>query len=146
MRQRLLVLLIALFFLGLPVAGLVFVWKYAHANIEKSADPFARKVVVDVLDDWDVKLLDELGTLEYRKSDQSRNFSRQRDKLGKFVSLSSLKTHKSTVGERGETIWQFVHYIGTAQYQKGSADVRFTIARRTMNPEWRMESFELVPK
>lgn len=146
MRQRWQALLITVFFLGLPVAGLVFVWKYAHANIERSAEPFARKTVEDILEDWDSKLLDDLGTLAFRQSKTEADFAKKKSLLGKYKSLDQFRLVKSTVGERGEAIWQFVHYKGQVKYEKGDAVLECTIARRTMNPEWRVESFELTQR
>ena len=146
MNPRLVTLLILVFFLGLPVAGLIFVWKYAHVNIESSADPFARQIARDILEDWDAKLLDDLGTLPFRQSEMESDFDKMKPKLGRFVAIENFSLVKSTVGERIEAIWQFVHYQGKVKYEKGSAALKMTVARRTMNPEWRIESLALTQR
>src|SRR5882762_8269865 len=96
MRQRVLASLMLTFFLGFPLAGLVFVWKYAHNNIEKSAEPVARQMAADILPKWDVKVLDEVGTLQLRKSKATTEFAANKDRLGNFVSATNWKLDKST--------------------------------------------------
>lgn len=143
MNRRVVTLLVASFFIGFPLAGLLFVWKYAHANIEKSSELVAQQMATEVLSDGSTKILEELGTLELRKSDASKQLIESEKKLGKFKSLSQLKTIRSYVGERGDTIWQMVQFEGDATFANGPSKLKMTLGRRAINKEWLVESFQL---
>lgn len=146
MRKRVSILLAVLFFLGFPMLGLVFVWKYAHDNIQKSADQVAERVVTEVLKKWDEKTLDEFGTLDLRSSGAIKTFAAQKARLGDFVALQDWKLVKSSVGERSEAVWQDVRYSAVVDCRKADANLNVVFARRTMNPEWRIEEFKLTPR
>lgn len=146
MRKRVSILLAVLFFLGFPMLGLVFVWKYAHDNIQKSADQVAERVVTEVLKKWDEKTLDEFGTLDLRSSGAIKTFAAQKARLGDFVALQDWKLVKSSVGERSEAVWQDVRYSAVVDCSKADANLNVVFARRTMNPEWRIEEFKLTPR
>lgn len=146
MRHRAWIIVAVLFFLGFPLMGLVFVWNYAHSNIQKSAEPKSRDMVLEVLQKWDAKTLDEMGTLDLRKSGDIKAFAELQPKLGAFQDLKDWKLMRSSVGEREEAIWQDVRYTAVVDCDKADANLDVTVARRTMNPEWRIESFKLTPR
>ena len=144
MRPRVAAFFIVTFFLGFPLAGLVFVWKYAHSKIEDSAQPFAQAMANDILPHWDARLLDDLGTLELRKSKAEAEFVSNQRVLGNYVGTSDWRVVKSSVGEREGEVWQFVYCSCRVKYERGEARLDVTIARRSTSREWRIESFRLV--
>lgn len=146
MRNRAWIIVAVLFFLGFPLMGLLFVWNYAHSNIQKSAEPLSRNMVLEVLKKWDAKTLDEMGTLDLRKSGDIKAFADLKPRLGAFRELKDWKLMRSSVGEREEAIWQDVRYTAVVDCDKADANLDVTVARRTMNPEWRIESFKLTPR
>lgn len=143
MNRKLATLLIIGFFVGFPLAGLIFVYKYAHVNIEKSSELAARQLAVDVLKRGSSKSLEEVGTLELRKSEAPEQFVIKEKMLGNFHTLDNLKSVGSYVGERGDTIWQMVRFEGDAVFSNGKSRLKMTLARRAINREWLIESFQL---
>ena len=146
MQSRLIRILTVTFFLGLPFVGLMLFWKDAHRKIEEAAAPVARQMTEDVLSKWDKKLLDDLGTMQFRSTNAVSEFEKSGAKLGKYQGMEGWKQVRSVAGSRDDMVWQFVYYTGTGKFEKGQATVNVTIGRRTMSPEWRIEAFELKPR
>jgi hypothetical protein len=146
MRQRQWAVATLTFFLVFPAGGLWICWLIAHNNIVNSAKPFAGVAANDILSNSSAQKLDEYGTLVLRQSDAEKKYSALRPNYGGLKSVTELKYGKAWADDRGGTVFQFVQFSGHATFEKGTAGFKFTAARRTMSPEWRIDSFELDPR
>lgn len=146
MRPRLQGILLVTFFLGFPAGGLWICWVIAHNNIVNSAKPFAVGAANDILSKSSVKTLDDYGTLKMRQSQDESKYAAIRPNMGEFQEISELRHGKSWADDRSGTVFQFVQFSGEAKFEKGPAEIKFVTARRTMSPEWRIDSFELKPR
>ena len=135
-----------LFLLGFPAGGLVWFWADAHGRIERNALPAAEGVAKEFLAAWDGEVLEEAGTNEFRLGLPPTQVADWEGRFGPFRSLGPMRAEKSWAGARNDMVWQFVQATGEAQFEKGAATLRVTVARRTMSPEWRVESLTLEPR
>ena len=143
MPRKLRALLAMAVFVGLPLGGLVFVWAYAHSNIEKSAEAVGKQMVLDSLKASSSQTLTEIATFNLRESPTVKDFPRTAGRMGTLKSIDSWKTTGSSVGERGDTVWQLVHFRGTATFERGRASLVVDLGRRTINKEWLIDKIDL---
>ncbi len=146
MKRKVLFILTVVFFLGFPGFGLYYFMVDAGNRIRQTADPFVRQTSNDILSRWDEKLLDDVGTLVLRQSDAEKQLLQMKARLGALKGLSGWTAERNFAGERDQEVWQFVAYHADAQFEKGPARLNVMVARRTLNPEWRVEKFEIVPR
>ncbi|MCW5936832.1 MAG: hypothetical protein KIT11_05960 [Fimbriimonadaceae bacterium] len=142
-QSRIAILATAAFMLGFPALGLVWFWLDGHRRIQESAAPAAHRIAEEALARWDVNVLDAAGTSEFRRSDVEKAFEEAHVRLGPLKSLGEFHSNRSWAGGRDDMVWQFAECNGKASFQNGPAEIKMTVARRTMNPEWRVEKFEV---
>ena len=147
LRRRLAVTAILLFFLGLPLAGMLFVYFHAHGAIRASALHFAESDVVPILQKRDYGSLQFLATLTLKKELSREKFDAEMDRLGPYGENGGFKVLRSSVGERGDEVWQFVDLECLVRFERGTVRLDLTAARRSLAlNEWRIERFQLLPQ
>lgn len=145
MRRKVLAALTVAFFIGFPVSGLVLIWMDAHNKMLTSAVKVAQPLVEETLRDTTTATAKESGTLKFRTSNDLATYSSVRPALGEFVSCR-LSPEKNWADDSGGTIFQYVSFKADAQFKQGSRRLAVVLARRTMNPEWRIDSLTLSPR
>jgi hypothetical protein len=146
MSHRVQALLLGLFLLGFPAGGLLWFWADAHNRIERNAVPAAQAMAQEFLRGWDATVLEEAGTNELRQEVGSDRVAAWRERFGSLESLSPFRAEKSWAGARDDMVWQFVKTSAPVEFEKGRARVTMTVGRRTMSPEWRIESLAIDPE
>ena len=142
MKPKLGLKLMGAFMVVFPAAGLLYFWRDAHLRVEKSGMAYVGSEVRAVLEAWDKTKLQEDGTLALRQSDVPSRFEAAGAKLGALRSLGPWTVERVWAGSRDDMVWQFVRARAGAEYANGQATVVVTVARRTMAPEWRIESLQ----
>ena len=130
------------FFFGLPLGGLVWVYTRAHSTMRESAAPFALQATQAILGEDDFESLYTLGTLTVKKTVTEADFDRSREKWGALESVGEFEASKSWMVDRSDTRWHFVALNADLRFENGPAKLKFIAARRsTMLEDWRIEEF-----
>ena len=144
-KRRLIFIAAILFFFGLPLAGILLPYLSAHKAMRASGEKFVFVCTGEVLGHRDWSALEDYGTLTLKQELKKETFEKWLTKLGEFKSLGDLEVTRSWVSTRGDRGWQFVSFVGQATFANSIADLRITVARRSVVlDEWRVEAFEIV--
>ncbi len=145
MRNKLILTGVLLFVFGLPTAGVIYFWNDMKSKIEVSADSFAEETSRQILFDWNSKLLYEEGTTAIKDKDFESKFGEWKSALGKPTKFGTFKVIKTWAEPRNDMMWQIVQFETPIEFEKGKATLKTLVARKTVGPRWRYESFDLVP-
>jgi hypothetical protein len=145
-KRRLAIAAVLLFFFGLPLAGMLYVYNAAHATMRTSAIAFAREQVPQILGERDYETLRFYGTLTLKEKLSKQEFDGWLQRYGAFESLGEFTVKRSTVGARNDQAWQVVYLECPVRFSKGLALLSMKAARRsTALAEWRIEEFAIGP-
>ena len=137
----------ALFFIGFPLAGVLYSYQRARMNMEAEAAPFAKAATLEILGEGGFEELYFLGTLILKAEISEEGFLADRERWGNLESLGEFKAVGILVGERADEVWQFVTLEADAEFENGRARVRFRAARRSsMQRDWKIEEFAVSPR
>ena len=132
------------FFFGLPLGGLVWVYARAHSTIRESAVPFAIQATQAILGDDDFDSLYTLGTLTVKNTVTKADFKRSREKWGALESIGEFEATRSWMVDRSDMRWHFVALNADLRFESGPARLKFIAARRSTRLEdWRIEEFKV---
>ena len=132
------------FFFGLPLGGLVWVYARANSTIRESAAPFALEATQAILGEDDFESLYDLGTLTLKMTVTEADFKSSREKWGALESVGEFEASRPWMVDRSDTRWQFVALNADLRFENGPAKLRFVAARRSTRLEdWRIEEFEV---
>lgn len=145
-KRRLAIIAVFAFFFGLPLAGMLYVYKSAHSTMRSSAIAFAKGQVPPILENRDYETLRFFGTLTLKENLTAREFDGWMERYGAFESLGEFSVNRSTVGARSDQAWQIVYLEAPVTFSKGQAVLNLKAARKsTVLAEWRFEEFTLGP-
>ncbi len=145
-KRRLAIIAVFVFFFGLPLAGILYVYNAAHSTMRTSAIAFAEQELPGILQKGDYETLRFYGTLVLKKNLSKEQFDAQMSTVGKYESMGEFTVKRSTVGERNDQAWQIVYLEAPVRFSKGPAVLNLKAARRsTALGEWRIEEFSLAP-
>jgi hypothetical protein len=139
MARRLTVYATILFVLAFPAVGLVVVWNDGHGRLRRSAVAAADGAIPEFLGPQGRRAMRERGTVDFRQSAQAEEAARVLSTLGAMRRAQPARAVGSRSGSRRDYVWQFVDLEARAEFEKGPATVRLTMARQTMAPEWRLD-------
>ena len=143
-KNRFILLYSALFFLGFPLAGMLYVYNKAHSTMRVAAIPFAQEATAKILGERDYEELHFLATMSLKHKLDEIEFKEELDRWGAYIAVGEFATVRSNVRIIDDMTWQFVELITDVKFEHGSAKLKFTAARRsTMLEDWRIEEFEL---
>jgi hypothetical protein len=143
-KSRLGLVLALAFFLGFPLAGMLFVYFQAHATMRASAIEFSQKKVAVICDTKDAEELRFLGTIDFKRDFEETDFQAPFEALGDFRELGEFKVRRSTVSERSDQVWQVVWLTAPVTFERGSATLELRVARRSIAlSEWRIDSWQI---
>lgn len=145
MRNKLILTGVLLFVFGLPTAGVIYFWNDMKGKIEVSADKFAEETSRQILTDWNSNQLYDEGTTAIKDKDFESKFSEWKSALGKPTKIGAFKVVKTWAEPRNDMMWQLVQFETPITFEKGTATLHAVVARKTVGPRWRFESFNLVP-
>ena len=132
------------FFLGLPLGGLLWVYSRAHSTLRDSAAPFALQATQTILGKDDFDSLYNLGTLTVKKTVTEADFKSSREKWGALESVGEFEATRSWMVDRSDMRWHFVALNADLRFENGPAKLKFVAARRSTKLEdWRIEQFEV---
>lgn len=144
MKKKISLILTVLFFIGLPMGGMIFFWKDMHARIQREAKPKVTALAQEVLTDWKVSS-DEAGP-EYEVAKHEDELQAFRTQYGSLKSLGEARNGKSWARELKDQGWQFARFEYDAQFEKGSATVEITGTRLYLEPVWKLVELKVTPK
>lgn len=134
----------ALFFLGFPLAGVLYSYKRAQSNIKAEAIPFATTAIHVILGDNGFEELYFLGTLTLKGDVSKEEFLADRERWGALKSIGEFEAGAIVVGERGDQVWQMITLEADAEFENGPARIRLVAARRSaVQQDWKIEQFEI---
>lgn len=135
----------ALFFLGFPATGMLYVYWNAHSTLRAAATVFAKEASVKVLSERDFEELYFLGSLTLKGTVTEESFGDDMDRWGDYSGIGEFVTVESWVKSRSDQTWQFVRLIADVRFENGPAKLEIVVARRsTMLEDWKIEEFELT--
>ena len=143
-KSRLILLGAALFFIGFPLAGVLFSYNRARSNIKAEAIPFATTATQKILGEDGFEELYFLGTLTVKGKVSKEEFLAERERWGAINSLGEFEAVAIVIGERGDQVWQMVTLETDVEFENGPARIRFVAARRSaIQQDWKIEAFEI---
>lgn len=132
------------FFLLLPLSGVLLFWFDGHARIEKEAVQFTQEIVIPELKSGG-DLID-ISTAEMGDLLRAGQFDWVAADLGKLKSYDRLDADQSRAREEDDkgVIYAEVDFSGV--YEKGNARVHLLIKRLSMDSEWSIAEMEYQVK
>ncbi len=143
-KNKISLTLTILFFIGLPMGGMIFFWKDMHSRIQREAKPKVTALAQEVMKDWKVSN-DEVGP-EYELAKHEPEMEAWRSKFGALKSLGEARNGKSWARELKDQGWQFARFEYDAQFEKGDAVVQVTGTRLYLEPVWKLVEIKITPK
>lgn len=116
-----------MFFLLIPISGVLLVWTDGHAKIRKQALRFANVHVIPAMKQWEEPSILEIATPEYADTLREGEFKRIEDEFGKLKSVTKLRASNTRAREEDDVgvVYAEVEFIG--EFEKGPAKVWMTI-------------------
>lgn len=141
--RRVKLTLLLLFFFGFPCAGIVYFWRDMHNKIESNSQGQGEQIAVRAMTS-DEAALKLISSPAFSEKPELKAFLDQRGEWGPFVKLENLKTKKSWAGERGDQMWQFVRFNGTAQFKSGPKNLEWVVCRVYIDSKWMLDDMKLA--
>lgn len=133
------------FFFGVPIGGIAYVYYMAQSTLSSSATKFAVSATAQILGEQDFEEFEQLGTLTLDKTVPEEDFQAIFEKWGEFRSQGEFAASRGYVIERDNMTWQVITLTAPVEFENGSASLKFTAARRsTVLEDWRIEEFEIL--
>lgn len=143
-KHKLAVVAALLFFFGLPLAGMMYVYFAAHNTMRSSAIAFAEKEVPQILAQRDMDELVFLGTIEFKQSFKPEEFLAAYSRHGAYKGLGKFEVERSTVTQKGEYMWQIVDLRAPVTFAGGEAELKLRATRRSTSlGEWRIDRWNV---
>lgn len=116
-----------LFFLLIPITGVLLVWTDGHAKIRNQALRFANVHVIPAMKEWSEPEILEIATPEYADTLREGEYKRIADEFGKLQSVTKLRASSTRAREEDDVgvVYAEVEFIG--QFEKRPAKVWMTI-------------------
>lgn len=112
-----------LFFLLIPISGVLLMWNDGHTKIRKQADRFGKEILIPSMKRWDQEEIFELSTPEFSDELRQGAFDKHAEEYGPLVSYT--KFHSSNTRAREEddagVIYAEVEFLG--EFQKATGKV-----------------------
>lgn len=143
MAKRLGILALILFFLGFPVAGLLYFWNDAHKKVEASALTFANTTLDPAVKAWDYAALDAVSLKSMRDDMPEAAFNEHKARIGPPKGEIIWTVDKSWANEEEGEVWQFATVVGRGTFERKGATITATLGRRTLVPKWRIRSLQI---
>lgn len=143
MRNKIILTAILLFFLGFPLAGVMFFWKDMQRKVQGSAHQFVDDVGTQVLQTWDHELLLDEGTTTLKAGLPPETFAKWKAEFGTFESLGQAEAKETWAKPKNDMMWQYTRFEVPVEFSTGPATLFTTVTRKTVGPRWRFETFEL---
>jgi hypothetical protein len=144
-KHKIAVVAALLFFFGLPLAGMLYVYFAAHGALRTSAIAFAEKTVPQILAQKDMDELEFLGTIEFKKTFKPEAFMKTYADFGGYQEVGEFSVERSTVTQKGEYMWQIVDLRAPVTFARGEAELRLRATRRSTSlGEWRIDRWSVT--
>ncbi len=116
-----------LFFLLIPISGVLLVWTDGHAKIRKQAERFANTHVIPAMMTMDKPAVLEICTPAFANELREGGYEKHLEEFGKLKSLSKFRSSNTRAREESDigVIYAELEFIG--EFEKGPASVWMTI-------------------
>jgi len=144
MSQKWKVIGLIAFFLGFPLAGMLFVWSDAHGKIRWRAVEYVQPFANAAFAHWDGKgLADAWNARVKETAPDSATWAKWKEAYGEAKGPIEIEPYNSYTSEREDAMWQVVKMRLHVPGSKKEAIVDLTMARMTMVPRWHFEHVEV---
>lgn len=133
-----------LFFMLLPLTGVLLFWFDGHARIEKEAVQFSQSTILPEMKAGG-DLID-VSTPEMGDRIRAGEFEWIAEDLGKLKSYDRLDADQSRAREENDRGVIYVEVDFSGEYEKGSARVHLVITRLSMDTEWAISDLKMQVK